>query len=287
MSAGGLRLPQQTSDEAANVSVPSRACVPKQQPGASVGHHLELAGAKAVSTPLDETQFQTHSVIDLKSRLKSIRMMVQSFKPYASGANLSDSNSSFAILLHRANAGESDAVDRLLASYRDRLKSMVKVHMDNRLARRFDASDVVQDSLFRAAQRLDQFEKAKVPFYVWLRQIAHDRLSELYERHVHTQKRSVLREQAWGLSQDSISRLAVRLVDADGAVVDQAIQREMQQRLRLALKELPQQQREIVVMRYLEQMTVAEIAAACDLSEGAVKMRQLRTIENLRRLLHS
>ena len=43
--------------------------------------------------------------------------------------------------------------------------------------------------------------------------------------------------------------------------------------------------REVLVMRYLEQLTNADIAAALDNSEGAVKMRHLRALERLRGLL--
>ncbi|QDV40458.1 ECF RNA polymerase sigma factor SigW [Stieleria neptunia] len=194
-------------------------------------------------------------------------------------------DSSVTRLLRRATSGERRAADRLLARYRDRLNLMVKVHMDHRLAGRLDASDVVQDTLLRAAQRLTEFDKACVPFYVWLRQIARDRLSELYERHVSTKKRSVLREQVWGLSQDSMARMAIQLGGATGGLIEGAIKKEMLQRLHQALDQLPDQQREILVMRHLEQMKVAEIAVACGLSESAVKMRQLRGVERLRKIL--
>ncbi|MDV6028996.1 MAG: sigma-70 family RNA polymerase sigma factor [Phycisphaera sp. RhM] len=198
---------------------------------------------------------------------------------------MSDSVDHFATLLKRALAGNVDAMDQLLLRHRDRLKSMVMVHMDSRLASRFDASDVVQDTLLTAAQRLNQYDPSRVSFYIWLRQIARDRLSELYQRHVGTKKRSVLREHAWGLSQDSTDRLAVRFTIPTEAILDQVIRRERQQRLQIALARLPEQQREILVMRHLEQLSMAEIAAACELTEGAVKMRQLRAVRRLRRLL--
>ncbi|QDV86442.1 ECF RNA polymerase sigma factor SigD [Stieleria magnilauensis] len=195
------------------------------------------------------------------------------------------SDSSVTSLLHRASAGERRAVERLLSKYRDRLNLMVKVRLDSRLAGRLDASDVVQDTLLRAAQRLSEFETSHVPFYVWLRQIARDRLSELYERHVTTKKRSVLQEQVWGLSQDSMARMTQLLGGTTGGLIDGAIKKEMLLRLDRALDQLPDQQREILVMRYLEHMKVAEIAVACGLSESAVKMRQLRGVERLRSLL--
>ena len=198
---------------------------------------------------------------------------------------MSESSSEFSRLLNRAVAGEAEAINRLLSGHRQRLTSMVRVHMDHRLASRLDASDVVQDALLAAAQRLKHFPTGTVPFYVWLRQIARDRLSELYRRHVKTKKRSVLREQAWGLSQDSVNRLAAHFDPAHDVVVNQVIQEERRQRLCQALSEMPQQHREILVMRHLEQMSISEIASASKLTEGAVKMRQLRAVQGLRSLL--
>ena len=197
----------------------------------------------------------------------------------------SDSSASNAELLKRAMAGELEAINRLLSNYRGRLKTMIEVHMDARLSSRLDASDVVQDALMIASQRIQTFQPTSIPFYVWLRQIARDRLSELYERNIGTQKRSVLREQNWGLSEDSEFRLFQKLAGSDAKAINDAIRSEMRLRLHRALEALPSHQREILVMRHLEQMTIAEIASACQLSEGAVKMRQLRAIQRLRDIL--
>ncbi len=198
-----------------------------------------------------------------------------------------DSKSDSAELVDRALAGSSTALESLLLRYRERLKRMVQIRMDDRLSCRFDASDVVQDALLSASQRVHRYaDGPRVPFYVWLRQIARDRLADLYQRHVVTQKRTVLREQKWGLSQDSVMKFVQQFGDLGTEPDRLAIQQEMQTRLYQALECLPDNDREIVVMRHLEQMTIAEIAAACMVSEGAVKMRQLRAVRRLRAAMH-
>jgi RNA polymerase sigma-70 factor (ECF subfamily) len=53
-------------------------------------------------------------------------------------------------LLDRASKGDPAAVQELLSRFRSRLKEMVRIHMDHRLAARVDPSDVVQDTLARA-----------------------------------------------------------------------------------------------------------------------------------------
>ena len=60
---------------------------------------------------------------------------------------------------------------------------------------------------------------------------------------------------------------------------------ELHQRVRAALADLDVHDREILIMRHLERMKVAEIASILDISEGAVKMRRFRALERLRALL--
>ena len=57
--------------------------------------------------------------------------------------------------------------------YRDRLRRLVAVRLDPRLAARADASDVVQEALADAARKLDGYLRDRpIPFYPWLRQLA-------------------------------------------------------------------------------------------------------------------
>lgn len=100
-------------------------------------------------------------------------------------------------LLRRAESGDRAALDRLLASHRRRLRQMVAVRMDRRLAARVDASDVVQEALAEAAARLPEYlDRRPAPFYVWLRQLAWQRLVDLSRRHIYAQRRSVEKEVA-------------------------------------------------------------------------------------------
>jgi RNA polymerase sigma-70 factor (ECF subfamily) len=190
-------------------------------------------------------------------------------------------------LLRRVNHGDSAARSALLQRYRDRLRRMITARLDPRLLARVDPSDVVQDALLKAAQRLpDYAHERPLPFYPWLRQLAWDRLVELHHHHVRAGKRSVTREQADNLlSDESALLLAERLVDTGPGPLGQLLRKELRERLRVALAGLPPQDREILVMRHAEQLKVSEIAALLKISEGAVKMRRLRAIQKLRGLL--
>ena len=101
-------------------------------------------------------------------------------------------------LVTLAGDGDRGARSALLARHRDRLRRMVSVRMDPRLAARVDPSDVVQDALAEAARRLDAYLAAPpLPFYPWLRQLAADRVVDAHRQH-HAGRRAVGREEPSG-----------------------------------------------------------------------------------------
>src|SRR5262249_30093643 len=176
-------------------------------------------------------------------------------------------------LLERAARGDLDAREQLLALHRDRLRRMVSVHLD--------PSDVIQEALVDASQQLSGYLRDRpLPFYPWLRQISWNRLIELYRKHVLAQKRSVTREEAPALPDQSVVALAERLVSSS-TPSKEMIREELCKRVRQALLDLAEHDREVLVMRHLEQM-MAEIAATLGVSEGAVKVRHLRALRRLR-----
>src|SRR4051795_7978520 len=84
-------------------------------------------------------------------------------------------------LLQKAGRGEDAARQRLLAVHRDRLRRMVAVRMDRRLAARVDPSDVVQEALADAGEHLDGYLRDRpMAFYPWLRHFAWERLVDLH-----------------------------------------------------------------------------------------------------------
>jgi RNA polymerase sigma-70 factor (ECF subfamily) len=104
------------------------------------------------------------------------------------------------VLLDRAAAGDSTARQQLLGRHRNRLKRMVAVRLDPRLAARVDPSDVVQEALADAARKLsDYLARRPLPFYPWLRRLAWERLVKLHRRHT-AGRRDIAREEPPALS---------------------------------------------------------------------------------------
>jgi RNA polymerase sigma-70 factor (ECF subfamily) len=191
-------------------------------------------------------------------------------------------------LIELAAAGDREAGHELLERHRARLRKMVAVRIDRRLAARVDPSDVVQDVLTEAFRHLDEFLRERpLPFYSWLRQFAWQRLVKLHRRHIGSQKRSVAREEQWAmpLPDESALELADRLLARESSPIRRLIRKELRERLQAALTKLSERDREILVMRNLEQLSIAEIAAALGIREGTVKVRHLRALKRLRELL--
>jgi RNA polymerase sigma-70 factor (ECF subfamily) len=190
-------------------------------------------------------------------------------------------------LLDRAGRGDPAARQQLLVRHRPRLQQMIAVRMDRRLSARIDPSDVVQETLAEAVQQLSDYLRHRpLPFYPWLRQLACDRLAELHRRHVQARKRSVTREEpAPPLPDESVLELAGRLLARGSSPSARLVRQELCGRVRAALEQLAAHDREVLVLRHLEQLSTREIAAVLGITEGAVYTRHLRALERLRALL--
>jgi RNA polymerase sigma-70 factor (ECF subfamily) len=126
-----------------------------------------------------------------------------------------------------------------------------------------------------------------LPFYPWLRQLAWDQLVAAHRKHLYAARRSRRREEDLvpALTDESVAELASSLADISAEPLQKMIKGELRERVRRAIEQLPDTYREILVLRYLEQLSTAEAAAVLNIGESAAKMRHLRAIERIRALL--
>jgi RNA polymerase sigma-70 factor (ECF subfamily) len=192
-------------------------------------------------------------------------------------------------LVGRAAAGESAAREELLTRHRDRLRRAVALRLDRRLVARVDASDVVQEVMAEAAGKLsDYLLHRPLPFYTWLRQLALERLVQLHRRHVRAEKRSVIREELHSpeVADESRCELADRLLGTCGTPLAAVLRDELRRRVHDVLGRLPELDREVLVLRHLEQLSTRESAEALGVTEGTVKTRHLRALRRFRELIN-
>jgi RNA polymerase sigma-70 factor (ECF subfamily) len=193
-------------------------------------------------------------------------------------------------LLERTRWGDEGARNLLLKRHQDRLRTMIAVRMDQRLKARVDPSDVVQDVLDEANRNLDDFVRDRpLPFHAWLREIAWKRLVDLRRRHIGAAKRSVVREKNFdfGLSDESAAALAERLVASGTSPSKNLMDEELREEIRGALEALPPLDREVLILRYLERLSLGETAEALGISKGAASTRHTRALARLRELLNT
>jgi RNA polymerase sigma-70 factor (ECF subfamily) len=192
-------------------------------------------------------------------------------------------------LLEGARRGDAVAVDRLLASHREPVRRLIAMRLDPVTARRVDASDIVQEVLVEANRRLREYlRNPGMPFHLWLRHIARDRIIDAHRRHRQAQRRSLDREQSIlpaALADHSSMELAAQFIDRELTPASEAIRHELQQRLHSAVASLDEDDRDVILMRHFEQLSNQDVAAALELTEAAASMRYLRAVRRLRAAL--
>jgi len=177
-----------------------------------------------------------------------------------------------------------DALAAVFEHYRPRLRQVVRVRMDTRLAARIDPSDVVQDSFFDAARRIDSYcANPGVSAFVWLRGLAMDRLLKLQRRHLGTQRRSMRRELR--LPADRSAVLMGQLLAKGPSPSQAALREELRDRIQRAILRLRPSDRELILMRHFEGMSNAEVAETLNIKESTATMRHGRALHRLRELM--
>jgi RNA polymerase sigma-70 factor (ECF subfamily) len=192
-------------------------------------------------------------------------------------------------LLRRAKAGDAAALGALFAHYRDRLRKMVRLRLDRRVAGRLDASDVLQEAYLDVARLFPEYAAAPaVPFYVWLRALTGQRLIDLHRQHLGAKMRDAGQEVSLyrgALPQASSASLAQQLLAGLTSPTQAAVRAEMQLQLQEALNSMDPIDREVVVLRHFEELNNIETAAVLGIETSAASKRYLRAIRRLKAIL--
>ena len=171
--------------------------------------------------------------------------------------------------------------------YRDLLCVLARqIEMDPRLKRRFDASDLVQETLLRATQNLNQFRGGtEAELVKWLQGILENALTDAI-RHARAQKRDVAQEQMLtAVVHDSSARPQNWLV-APGSSPSQCAEREEKLlRVAAAMAKLPQDQRDVILLRDSLDTPIRTIAEQLGRSEKAIAGLLVRGRRKLREFL--
>jgi RNA polymerase sigma-70 factor, ECF subfamily len=191
--------------------------------------------------------------------------------------------------LARARAGDPEALGHLFLHFRDRLRKMVRLRLDRRLAGRVDPSDVLQEAFLDLSRRFNEHAaNPAVPFYLWLRALTGQRLIDLHRQHLGAQMRDAAQEVSiyrGGLPQASSEYLAEQLLGRITSPTQAAIRAELQVRLQEALNSMEPLDREVVVLRHFEELNNNETAEVLGIDKSAASKRYIRAIRRLKTIL--
>lgn len=163
-------------------------------------------------------------------------------------------------LVRRARNGDTIAFRELYAGYFRRVYAYTYV----RLGEREQARDAVQDVFLGVWRGLPAFQyRHPGSFPAWLFRIARNVVAE----HVRRIRRSPV---------VLVDDVPEQILEIEGTIISRRLVVEL-------LTRLPETQREVVALRFLAGMSLAEVAAALGKSEGAVVQLQLRGLERLRK----
>jgi RNA polymerase sigma-70 factor (ECF subfamily) len=177
---------------------------------------------------------------------------------------------------------EVSSTGRSVDRYREYLHLLARLQLHGELRGQVDPSDVVQEALIKAHQKMDQFRgQNEAELAAWLRRILANTLIDALRK--NQRQAAVLKTLEAELDQSS-ARLEAWLAQ-QSSPSELIIRQEQLFRLAEALAALPEDQRTAVELHYLREAPLAEIAAAMQRSEPSVAGLLRRGLEKLRGLL--
>jgi RNA polymerase sigma-70 factor (ECF subfamily) len=189
-------------------------------------------------------------------------------------------------LIAKARDGDVAVLGELFERYRTYLEILARGEIGRRLQRKVDASDLVQDTFLEAHRHFKRFRgTAEIQLMAWLRNILAAGLANLLRHYVGTQGRDVRLERELT---DSVDQSAVALehvlVDPQSSPSQRVQRTEQGIRLSRALGKLPDEYREVLVLRHLSGLTFPEVARRMNRSVDSVEKLWLRGLARLRQV---
>jgi RNA polymerase sigma-70 factor (ECF subfamily) len=193
---------------------------------------------------------------------------------------------SFTDTLAAARAGDPNAADRLFARVRPWMQILARTQLGRHLQAKTDPSDVVQVALLEAVRALEQFRGGtEAEFLAWLRQVLANAIRHEARRFTGTAARDAAREESLDRElEQSSARLGAGLIADDSSPSAGAERAEARLELAALLARLPEEYRDVLVLRNLEGLSHEEVAERMGRSVAAVRMLWVRALARLRAL---
>ena len=184
--------------------------------------------------------------------------------------------------LAAARAGSNEALGQALEACRRYLLVVAERQLDPDLRAKGGASDLVQETFLEAQRDFAHFGgTSEAELLAWLRRMLVNNLGNFSRRYHETRQRALDREVELGPA-DSSNDAQGALVAATPSPSSAAMEREQAEELQRALERLPEDYREVITLRYLEELPFEEIGQRMSRSADAARKLWSRAMERLR-----
>lgn len=184
--------------------------------------------------------------------------------------------------------GGQEQLPGIFSRYRPQLERMVAFRLDPRIQNRIDPSDVLQEAYISIASRLQDYVRSPtVSCFVWMRQQTFQVMIDIQRRHFR-EKRNPLREVMRNpeLENDGTSTAIAHHLIADMTSPSQAaVKAEEIDRIKAALDQMNELDREVLALRHFEMLGNREVAEILGLSVTAASNRYVRAAARLGEIL--
>ena len=168
-------------------------------------------------------------------------------------------------LVEKAIGGDADAFGNIYDVFIDRVYQYVYYRVRNK----DDAEDITQQVFVRAWKAIKRYKITSKPFIAWLLRISQNLINDFYR-----------------------TRKVTMYIDYEFEIPGTEIGPEKQAELRYDQKELrriiyrlPEEQQQVIMMKFIEGFSYPEIAASLRKSEGAVRVIQHRALKKMQTML--
>ena len=153
--------------------------------------------------------------------------------------------------------------EEIYTQYRDKVFGYVRNHVNSPE----DAEDITSDIFVKIYSKLDTYDESKASLSTWIYSMTSNTVIDFYRtNHIH-------------------SEIPEDLTDEGSSIEDEVLNNESLEILADALSKLPQEQMDIIVLRYYKGLTLQDIAVKMNLSYGVAKLRHREALGRLREML--
>lgn len=170
-------------------------------------------------------------------------------------------------LVRQAQKGNPEAFAQLFEAHFDSLYRYIALKVGNRA----DAEDLTQQTFLKALESIGSYRWRGLPFSSWLFRIAHNQTVDYYRK--RSKEQNIPLDETRALASDDPASLAEQRITLS--------------QLAVACQQLTEAQREVIYLRFGNEMSVAETAKIMGKREGAVKVLQHDAVKKLRKIFEA